>query len=105
MPLLWRAQVFLQELLNLVGVSFHLVGVEQEGRLGAGGQVLQNVWLPNGGRKHTECKINTGVVEDAAASTTEEGWGKEVGRRKWQDVIQRRHKKSQWSLTASCPRW
>lgn len=89
MPLLGRAEVFLQELLNLVGVSFHLVGVEQEGRLGARGQVLQNVWLPNGGRKHTECKINTGVGEDAAAPTTEEGRGKEVGRRKWQDVIER----------------
>lgn len=80
MPLLGRAEVFLQELLNLVGVSFHLVGVEQEGRLGTRGQVLQNVWLPNGGRKHTECKINTAVWEDAAAPKQ-----KKDGGRKWEE--------------------
>lgn len=69
-PLLGRAKVLLQELLNLVGVGFHLVGVEQEGRLGAGGQVLQDVWLPRGGRKRT---VNT----DAAAPTAG-GRGKEA---------------------------
>lgn len=49
--LLGRAEVFLQELLDLVGVSFHLAAVQQEGRLGTWSQVLQDVWLPEGGRK------------------------------------------------------
>lgn len=47
--LLWGAEIFLQELLDLVGVSFHLFAVQQEGRLGTGSQVVQNVRLPFGG--------------------------------------------------------
>lgn len=49
--LLWRAEIFLQELLDLVGVSFHLTAVQQEGRLSTRSQVLQDVWLPKDGRK------------------------------------------------------
>lgn len=50
--LLRRAEVFLQELLNLVGVCFHLAAVQQEGRLGTGSQVLQDVRLPKKGGKN-----------------------------------------------------
>lgn len=44
--ILWGAEVFLQELLDLVGVGFHLAAVQQEGRLGTRSQVLQDVRLP-----------------------------------------------------------
>lgn len=49
--LLRRAEVFLQELLDLVGVCFHLAAVQQEGRLGTRSQVLQDVRLPKSGNK------------------------------------------------------
>lgn len=41
-----RAEIFLQELLDLVGVRFHLTAIQQEGRLGPWSQVLQDVGLP-----------------------------------------------------------
>lgn len=46
--LLRRAEIFLQELLDLVGVCFHLAAIQQEGRLSTRSQVLQDVWLPKG---------------------------------------------------------
>lgn len=48
--LLRRAEIFLQELLDLVGVRFHLAAVQQEGRLGTRSQVLQDVRLPKGNK-------------------------------------------------------
>lgn len=49
--LLRRAEIILQELLDLVGVGFHLAAVQQEGRLGTRCQVLQDVRLPKVGCK------------------------------------------------------
>lgn len=49
--LLRRAEIILQELLDLVGVGFHLGAIQQEGRLSTRCQVLQDVRLPKGGCK------------------------------------------------------
>lgn len=43
-----------QELLNLVGVGFHLAAVQQEGRLSTRCQVLQDVWLPESGTEKVQ---------------------------------------------------
>lgn len=56
--LLRRAEIFLQELLDLVGVRFHLAAIEQEGRLCTRSQVLQDVWLPTGGWKYMKSETD-----------------------------------------------
>lgn len=57
--LLWRAERFLQEFLNLVGVGFHLAPEQQERRLSPRCQVLQDVWFPVGGGQEVRKKQKT----------------------------------------------
>ena len=78
--LLRRAEVLLQELLNLVGVSFNLAAVQQEGRLGTRSQVLQDVWLPKGGWKQRQSE--TDIQQKTQRAKRQERDGRTRGRRK-----------------------